>query len=143
VDFVYAKKRKDGMTSRDMIPAAADHVIGSFSRDTLSSALASMHRAGYGPQTRVIDGTRGNSVGQLERAGLSILNGDEPKPDDLLIVVMAPGRVARVVDLFARIGADEIRFAARKGTEASVLRPASEAAPDIRIGAGVEAPADA
>jgi hypothetical protein len=131
------------MTSRAMIPTGADHVIGSFSRDTLSGALASMHRAGFGPQTRVIDGTRGNSAGQLERAGLSILNGAEPEPNDLLIVVTAPGRVAKVVDLFARLGAAEIRLAARKGTEASVLRPASESVPDIRIGADAELPADA
>src|SRR5690606_26926897 len=52
------------MAPRGASPATADHVIGIFSPDSLNTALAAVHRSGYGPQTRVIDGARGDVGGQ-------------------------------------------------------------------------------
>jgi hypothetical protein len=72
--------------------SAADHVIGVFARSQLSAALAATHRAGFGPQTRVLDGARGDAARQVERAGLRIVAGDAPSADAVLIVVTAPGR---------------------------------------------------
>jgi hypothetical protein len=121
---------------------AIDHVIGTFPREELSAALASTHRAGFGPQTRVFDGARGDVTRQLERAGLAV-RADAPLPADaLLIVVTAPGRAALVAELFERLGAESVLFAARKGiANAASTAPATEL-PDIRIGdAGTSAEA--
>jgi hypothetical protein len=111
-----------------------DHVIGTFPREGLSAALASTHRAGFGPQTRVFDGARGDVTRQLERAGLEIQNDVAPPPGALLIVVTAPGRATIVAELFEQLGAESVLFAARRST----AKPASTAAPlgqpDIRIG---------
>jgi hypothetical protein len=126
------------MTSRDGTPLA-DHVIGMFPREALSGALAATHRAGFGPQTRVLDGARDHPARQLERMGLRRLEGDEPLPDAILIVVTAPGRTAIVADLFHRLGAANVALATSRAA-----RPAPERMPmhlpDIRIGgdAGVQ-----
>jgi hypothetical protein len=120
------------MTSRDA-PPLADHVIGIFSREALSGALAATHRAGFGPQARVLDGARDHPARQLERMGLRRLEGAEPRPDAVLIVVTAPGRTAIVADLFHRLDADNVALATSRAS-----RPAPEKMPlhlpDIRIG---------
>ena len=77
---------------------AIEHVIGTFPRAELSAALAATHRAGFGPQTRVFDGARGDTGRQLERAGLRMLDGAVPPADAVLIVVTAPGRTAVVAE---------------------------------------------
>ena len=92
---------------------AIDHVVGTFPRTELSAALAATHRAGFGPQTRVFDGARGDTARQLERAGLRVLDGAPPATDALLIVVTAPGRTAIVAELFERLGAEAVLLAAR------------------------------
>ncbi len=129
--------------SRAVPPATADHVIGVFPREGLSSALASTHRAGFGPQTRVIDGTRGGVGQQLERAGLRICDDDMPDGEGVLIVVTAPGRVAIVADLFARLGAERVVLAERPSKDRSGVEPAAAMTPDIRIGNDEEIAADA
>jgi hypothetical protein len=112
----------------------ADHVIAVFPRTALSGALAATHRAGFGPQTRVLDGVRGDVSRQLERAGLAVVAGDRPAADSLLIVVTAPGRTTVVSDLFARLGAESVLLAARRGEErAEPVQPAL-LVPDIRLG---------
>ena len=111
-----------------------DHVIGTFPREGLSAALASTHRSGFGPQTRVFDGARGDVTRQLERAGLEVWGDGALPADALLIVVTAPGRATIVAELFEQLGAESVLFAARRST----ARPASTAPtlgqPDIRIG---------
>jgi hypothetical protein len=111
-----------------------DHVIGIFPREELSAALAATHRAGFGPQTRVFDGARGDVTRQLERAGLAIRNDDAPPAEALLIVVTAPGRATIVAELFDQLGAESVQFATRR----SAAKPASAVPglelPDIRIG---------
>ncbi|MGH2618500.1 MAG: hypothetical protein ACRDJC_24990 [Thermomicrobiales bacterium] len=116
------------------VPAAADHVIGVFPRNKLSTALASTHRAGFGPQTRVIDGTRADVGQQLARAGLRLLDSAAPAADAVLIVVTAPGRTAIVADLFTGLGAETVLFAARIGGERPIPTRTPTMTPDIRIG---------
>jgi hypothetical protein len=113
---------------------AIDHVIGMFPRGELSAALAATHRAGFGPQTRVFDGARGDTTRQLERAGLRILDGAPPPADAVLIVVTAPGRTAIVAKLFAHLGAESVLLAARGGDDKPVSVPPPLMQPDIRIG---------
>ena len=117
---------------------AIDHVVGTFPRAELSAALAATHRAGFGPQTRVFDGARGDTARQLERAGLRVLDGAPPAADALLIVVTAPGRTAIVAELFERLGAEAVLLAARGGEDKPAAVPPAVLQPDIRIGdAGV------
>lgn len=111
-----------------------DHVAGTFARSSLSGALAEMHRAGFGPHTRVLDGARGDAAGQLERTGLRIVEGEAPAPDAVLILVTAPGRAALVANLFARLGAESILLAARQMPERPTPRREALEAPDLQIG---------
>jgi hypothetical protein len=127
------------MTSRPAFAASVDHVIGVFSRDRLSAALAATHRAGFGPQARVIDGARGEAGGQLQRMGLQIVDGEAPAADALLIVVTAPGRTAIVVDLFERVGAETSMLAGRRAALARHERVVDALNPDIQIGEDVTA----
>ena len=111
-----------------------DHVIGTFPREGLSAALASTHRAGFGPQTRVFDGARGDVTRQLERAGLEIRDDGAPPADALLIVVTAPGRATIVAELFEQFGAESVLFAARRSTASPASTTPALGLPDIRIG---------
>ena len=122
------------MHPRDVSSLAVDHVVGSFPREGLSAALASTHRAGFGPQTRVFDGVRGDVTRQLERAGLEIRDNVAPTPDALLIVVTAPGRTAIVAELFEQLGAESVLFAARRGNATIPTEVSASEQPDIRIG---------
>ncbi|MCC7022284.1 MAG: hypothetical protein IT338_05630 [Thermomicrobiales bacterium] len=128
------------MTSRPAAAAMADHVIGIFSHNELSAALAATHRAGFGPQARVIDGARGDASGQLHRMGLHIVDGAAPAPGALLIVVIAPGRTPIVAGLFGRLGAESIMLASRRAPVARHERAGGALSPDIQI---VEDPAAA
>lgn len=131
------------MSSIDAPPEHADHVVGVFARDGLSSALATTHRAGFGPQTRVLDGARGDPSRQLERAGLQLLSGERPSTDAVLIVVTAPGRTTKVADLFRRLGATSVQYASRRGAEPIERADAPVLLPDIRIGDDQAAPSGA
>ena len=120
----------------DAASPAIDHVVGTFPRAELSAALAATHRAGFGPQTRVFDGARGDTTRQLERAGLRLRDGAAPPADAVLIVVTAPGRTAIVAELFERLGAESILLAARGNTDKPASTAPSLMQPDIRIGDG-------
>jgi hypothetical protein len=124
------------MLSGAALSPNVDHVVGTFPRAELSTALAATHRAGFGPQTRVFDGARDDAARQLERAGLRVLDGAPPPADALLIVVNAPGRIAIVAELFEQLGAETIFLAARRSDEkpAPTLQAAMQ--PDIRINDG-------
>ncbi len=113
---------------------AIDHVVATFPRAELSAALAATHRAGFGPQTRVFDGARGDVARQLERTGLRMLNGAAPPADAVLIVVTAPGRTAIVAELFVRLGAESVLLAARRGDDKPAATVPTSMQPDIRIG---------
>ena len=129
------------MESRATTAIGVEHVIGVFARETLSSALAAAHRAGFGPQARVIDGARGDIGQQVQRLGLRVPWKEPPAPDAVLIVVNAPGRTAIVADLFSRLGAEHVELAEGRGVERPVADRVVSLTPDIRIGgeAGAEA----
>src|SRR5919107_2589928 len=114
--------------------SGSDHVVATFPRAELSAALAATHRAGFGPQTRVFDGARGDTGRQLERAGLRMLDGAVPPADAVLIVVTAPGRTAIVAELFEQLGADSVLLAARGGDDRPISAIPASMQPDIRIG---------
>ncbi len=122
------------MTSLDVPMPTVDHVIASFDRERLSGALASTHRAGFGPQTKVLDGARLDTATQLQRAGLEIRAGFQPASDAVLIVVTAPGRTSIVVELFQSLGASAVALAGRRDEMALIPRTLDAAVPDIRIG---------
>lgn len=112
-----------------------DHVLGVFARERLSEALSATHRAGFGPNTRVFDGRRSSTASQLARAGLQIAAGANPGPEDLVIVVQAPGRVDRVSELFHQLGAQAVAQARRAGAHTNgAVR--SSLLPDIAISVG-------
>jgi hypothetical protein len=126
------------MASHAASSLTIDHVVATFPRADLSAALAATHRAGFGPQTRVFDGARGDTARQLERAGLRILDGNVPPADAVLIVVTAPGRTAIVAQLFERLGAESVLLAARGSDDKPDTAAPVPMQPDIRIGdAGV------
>ena len=119
----------------DAVPSPAiDNVVATFPRVGLSGALAATHRAGFGPQTRVFDGARGDIARQLERAGLCILDGAALPADAVLIVVTAPGRTTIVAELFERLGAESVLLAARGGDDKPASAAPASMQPDIRIG---------
>ena len=124
------------MLIRPLTPSSAtvDHVLGVFPRDQLSAALASTLREGFGSQTRVSDGARGDVARQLERAGLEIRDDAAPPADALLIAVTAPGRTAIVAELFAELSAESVHFAARRGASIPAASSRASELPDIRIG---------
>ena len=130
------------MEPREEVPPGADHVIGVFAREGLSAALASTHRAGFGPQTRVIDSARGDAGKQLERLGLRVPWG-EPPGDAVFIVVTAPGRTAIVAELFARLDAESVAFAERRAAGRPIAEAIVSLAPDVRIGEAAGAGSDA
>lgn len=109
-----------------------DHVLGVFARERLSEALSATHRAGFGPYTRVFDGKRSSTASQLARAGLEIVAGEPPRPEDLVILVQAPGRVDLVAELFHQLGARLIAQAQRASVRAAETERSS-LVPDIAI----------
>jgi hypothetical protein len=117
----------------DSFTGSADHVIGSFPRDTLSVALVATHRAGFGPQTRVFDGARDDARRQLTRAGLRVIDGVAPPSEAILIVVTAPGRTETVADLFRRLGAQSVLTAARRAEQRPSAADMPLLTPDIRL----------
>lgn len=131
------------MESRVVAPVGAEHVIGGFAREALSAALAATHRAGFGPQARVIDGARGDIGQQMQRLGVCVSWEEPPVPDAVLIVVNAPGRTAIVADLFSRLGAAFVVFAERRGSERGLADSVVSLSPDIRIGGEAGADSEA
>ncbi len=117
-----------------------DHVLGVFARERLSEALSATHRAGFGPYTRVFDGKRSSTATQLTRAGLEIASGPAPGPDDLVILVQAPGRVDRVAELFHQLAAQMVARAQRSVAHSAVTS-STPLLPEIAIPlAGDDAP---
>jgi hypothetical protein len=111
-----------------------------FARERLSEALSATHRAGFGPNTRVFDGQRSSTASQLARAGLEIAAGEPPGPDDVVIVVQAPGRVDRVAEIFHQLGAQLVAQAQRSVARAAEIDH-SPLVPEIAISlAGDHAP---
>ena len=93
-----------------------ESIVGVFDRERLSDGLVALHRAGYGPQARVLDPARGDLAGQLRRLGVAApLDPEDRDVGTALIVVSAPGRVTAVVEALERAGARAIRRVSRDG----------------------------
>lgn len=85
---------------------ASDIVLGVFSREQLSDTLIAVHRAGFGPQARVLDGARGPIAEQLRKLGQRMPL--DLGPDDagtVVVVIGAPGRVERAMATLRQAGA--------------------------------------
>jgi hypothetical protein len=105
--------------------AIGESVIAVVDRDRLSGVLATLHGSGYGSNTRVLDGARGDLAGQLSRTNVQVaesdLNlGDRPS-DSVIVLVHAPGRGERVVAMLRPQGPRDIHL---------VNRPAPANVPD-------------
>ena len=74
-------------------------------RDRLNGVLAALHRAGFGPHTRVLDGARGDLAGQVRRPSLERALDPASLPADPVVVVSAAGRTAAVGSLLRAHGA--------------------------------------
>lgn len=104
--------------------AIGESVVAVVDRDRLSAALAALHGAGYGPNTRVLDGARGELAGQLARANIRItesdLNlGDRPS-ESAIVLVHAPGRGERVVALLRPQGPRDMQLIRRLDTQSQM-----------------------
>ncbi|HEU5430613.1 MAG TPA: hypothetical protein VFU81_03070, partial [Thermomicrobiales bacterium] len=105
-------------------------VFGVFERDGLSDALVALHRAGFGPNTRVLDGARGDLTGQIRRAALhDAIDVAALASEVAIVVVSAPGRAALVADTLLRHGARRVQALTRRAPARIVATPG--AAPDI------------
>ncbi|HEU0115079.1 MAG TPA: hypothetical protein VFQ80_10405 [Thermomicrobiales bacterium] len=114
----------------DAGPALADTVLGVIERDRLSGALAALHRAGFGPHTRVLDGKRGDLAGQIRRSALhDAIDASRLASNLAVVVVSAPGRAALVADTLLRHGARNVQALNRRPPARPVARPGD--APDI------------
>ncbi len=111
-------------------PALADTVLGVFERRRLSDALIALHRAGFGPHTRVLDSARGDLAGQLRRSALQ--NAIDPASLEAglaIVVVSAPGRAALVADTLLGQGARSVQALTRRPIPRSATAPGDR--PDI------------
>jgi hypothetical protein len=98
---------------------SGDAVIGIVERNRLSTVLTAVHRGGHGHNARVIDASRGDIPGQLSRAGvIQTIDFTSNPPDSVLILIHAPGRIAKTTELLQRAGADPIHVVNRIGAEA-------------------------
>lgn len=102
-------------------------IVGLFDRERLPTVLAAIHRAGFGPQARVLDGVRGDLAAQLQRAGVRprfALAADEPA---VVVLVNAPGRGARVAAVLEQVGARTIEV------DTAVSRPPALSPPSADV----------
>ena len=96
---------------------SGDAVIGVVDRSRLSGALTAIHRGGHGHNARVLDGARGDIVGQLRRAGVSTDFNVDPRAKDVVLVLLhAPGRTRKVAELLHRAGANAVHVVNRADT---------------------------
>jgi hypothetical protein len=99
-----------------------DAVIGLVERGQLSSVLTTIHRSGQGHYARVLDAARGDVTGQLRRAGVTAdLDAEVRSPDNVVVLIHAPGRTAKAAEMLQRAGASSVRVVQRAGAE--VPRP--------------------
>ena len=93
-----------------------DSIVGVFDRERLSDGLVALHRAGFGPQARVLDPARGDLASQLRRIGVELpLDALDDRGDTALVVVSAAGREAAVAAALERAGARAVRRVSRDG----------------------------
>jgi hypothetical protein len=93
-----------------------DAVIAVVPRDRLNSVLTAVHRGGQGHNARVLDPARGDVRGQLRRSGvLQDIDLGAGAKDAVLVLIHAPGRVAKTADLFRHAGEYDVHIVGRTG----------------------------
>jgi hypothetical protein len=95
-----------------------DAVLGIVERSRLNTVLTAVHRGGQGHNARVIDASRGDIPGQLQRAGVTeTIDLSSNPPDTVVVLIHAPGRIAKTTEMLQRAGADPIHVVSRVGAE--------------------------
>jgi hypothetical protein len=93
-----------------------DAVIAVVPRDRLSAVLTAVHRGGQGHNARVLDPKRGDLRGQLRRSGVQQDVEVDPRAKDVVLVLIhAPGRVAKTADMFRLAGESDVHVVGRAG----------------------------
>jgi hypothetical protein len=82
----------------------------------MGALLTSIHRNGFGHLTKVLDERRAPVRGQLERAGIEIPPGIAVESGQVMIVIAAPARTAKALDLLRTHGATATWTARRTST---------------------------
>jgi hypothetical protein len=111
-------------------------------RDRLSGVLAALHGSGYGPNTRVLDGARGDLAAQLARVNVQVSDsdvnlGDRPA-ESAIVLVHAPGRGERVLALLRPQGPRDMHLinplaAAQQTETAPVTAPTQVDDPSVHV----------
>jgi len=95
-----------------------DAVLGIVERNCLSTVLTAVHRGGHGHNARVIDASRGDIPGQLRRAGVTeTIDLTMNAPDTVVVLIHAPGRIAKTTELLRNAGAYPVHIVSRVGAE--------------------------
>lgn len=83
--------------------AIGETVVAVIDRDLLNGVLATLHGNGFGANTRVLDGARGDLAAQIARSGVPGPGGDltlgERPTETAVVLVHSPGRGAKVATL--------------------------------------------
>lgn len=99
-------------------------VVGVVARDRLGETLASLHMGGFGSNSRVLDGARGDLAAQLGRSGVPIESSDlylgERPSESVVVLVHAPGRGDRVVQLLRGKDALDVRLVGKPAPDADL-----------------------
>jgi hypothetical protein len=127
--------------------AIGESVVAVVDRERLSAVLASLHGSGYGPNTRVLDGARGDLAAQIARANVPVsesdLNlGDRPS-ESAIVLVHVPGRGERVVALLRPLGPRDMQLINRAKAPSTLISEVQPAvnAPSPQVG-GIDIPAE-
>ena len=116
--------------------AIGETVVAVLDRDRLSGVLATLHGNGFGANTRVLDGARGNLAAQIARSGVPGPGGDltlgERPAETAVVLVHAPGRGAKVAALLEAHQPRDLQIVNKPATResgADVTWPAPDVSP--------------
>jgi hypothetical protein len=127
---------QEGQANVDGGTTEGDAVIAVVPRDRLSAVLTAVHRGGQGHNARVLDPARGDLKGQLRRSGVDQDIDIDPRAKDIVLVLIhAPGRIARTANLFRQAGETAVHVVGRTGATV----PRSPFAPIPHTGRGTQA----
>lgn len=133
-----------GWLRPDTVPGT-DLAVGVFSRQHLSDVLGKLHARGLGQTARVFDPARGELIGQLKRAGVTVDLGLLPlAADDVVVLVSAVGRAPMVGDLMLQANAKDVRVVSASARKASQqVSSVSESDDSLTVALDAEAAAQA
>jgi len=104
--------------------AIGETVVAVIDRDRMNGVLATLHGNGYGSNTRVLDGARGDLAAQFARSGVPAggvdLNLGERPAETAVVLIHAPGRGERVAALLAAQQPRDLQIFSRAAARPSV-----------------------